>query len=199
MLLAAEHAAGAAQLKVQSGDAEPGAQFAKLLHGGKPFAGDVGERGLRRNKEIGVGALGGTTDAATQLIELRQPEAVGAVDQNGVGAGDVQTVLNDGRGHQHVRFVADEFQHYALEFFFGHLAVGYHYARLGHQLCDPGAERIDRFDPIVDEKDLAVARKFGFDGALHKLFLKGSDAGLTGHAVARRRFDDGRVSKADYG
>src|SRR5258708_29639815 len=96
VLLTAEHVAVAAQLEVQSGDAEPGAQFAELLHGGKPFAGDVGERGLRRNKEIGVGPLGGTTDAATQLIQPRQPQAVRAVDQNGVGAGAVQTVLHDG-------------------------------------------------------------------------------------------------------
>src|SRR5882762_4629596 len=197
VLLAAEHVASAAQLKVERGDAESGAQFAELLHGGEAFAGDVGERGVRRDEEIGVGALGGTTDAAAQLVELGESQAVGTVDQNRVGAGDVQTVFNDGGGHQHIRFIANEFQHHAFEFFFGHLAVGHHDARLGHQFRDHGSERIDRFDTIVNEEDLAVASKFGFDGALHQLFLKGGDDGLNGQTVARRRFDDGHVAKAN--
>src|SRR5258708_28671464 len=102
VLLTAEHVAGAAKLEVQGGDAETGAEFAELFHGGEAFAGDVGERGVRRNEEIGIGALRGTADAAAQLVEFGEAEAVGAVDQNGVGAGDVQAVLNDGGGDKNI-------------------------------------------------------------------------------------------------
>src|SRR5437762_2739694 len=199
VLLAAEHVAGAAKLEIECGNAESGTQFAEFLHGGEAFAGDVGERGVRRDKQIGVGALGGASDAAAQLVELRQPQAVGAVDQNGVGARDVQSVLDDGRRHQHVRFIADEFQHHAFEFFFGHLTVGHDHPSLGDKLGHHGSERINRFDAVVNEEDLAVTGKFGFDGALQQLFLKGGDDSLNGQAVARRRFDDGHVAKANKG
>src|SRR6266851_5473748 len=197
VLLAAEHVAGAAQLEVESGDAESGAQFAELFHGGEALAGDVGERGVRRNEKIGVSALSGAADAAAQLVKLGQTEAVGAVDQNGVGAGDVQTVFDNGRRYEDVRFIADEFQHHALELFFGHLTVGHDYARLRHELGHHGSERVDRFDPVVNKENLAVASKFGFDGALHEFFLKGGHDGLNGQTVARRRFDEGHVAKAD--
>src|SRR5260370_1768155 len=72
VLLAAEHVAGAAKFEVERRDAESCAQFAEFLHGGEALAGDFGERGVRRNEEIGVCALGGTAHAAAQLIELRQ-------------------------------------------------------------------------------------------------------------------------------
>src|SRR6266851_852932 len=107
VLLAAEHVAGAAQLEVERGDAESGTQFAEFLHGGEAFAGDVGKGGVRWDQKIGVGALCGSTDAAAQLVKLRQTETVGAVDQNGVGAGDVQAVFDDGSCHKYVGFITD--------------------------------------------------------------------------------------------
>src|SRR6266478_6291954 len=149
------------------------------------------------DEEICVGALSGTTDAATQLVEFGEAEAVGAVDQNGVGAGNVQSVFDDGGGDEHVGFIADEFQHNAFEFFFGHLAVSNDNACFRHQFLHHGSERIDGFEAIVDEEDLAVAGEFGFDGGLDELFLEGSDDGLNSQTIARRRFDDGHVAKAD--
>ena len=69
VLLTAEHVAGAAEFEVESGDAEAGAEFAELFHGGEAFAGNVGEYGFRRDQEIGVGALGGAADAAAKLVQ----------------------------------------------------------------------------------------------------------------------------------
>ncbi len=80
MLLAAEHVAGAAQLEIECGDPESGAQFAELLHGREALAGDVGKRSVRRDEEIGVGALSGAANTAAQLVEFGKAEAVGAVD-----------------------------------------------------------------------------------------------------------------------
>ena len=57
VLLAAEHVACAAQFEVESGDAEAGAEFAELFHGGEALAGDVGEHFFGRDEEIGIGAL----------------------------------------------------------------------------------------------------------------------------------------------
>ena len=75
--------------------------------------------------------------------------------------------------------------------------MGNHDTRFGDQLLHHGSQRIDGFDAIVNEEDLAVASKLGFDGGLHQLFLKRGDDGLNGQSVARRRFDDGHVAKAD--
>src|SRR5258707_3073423 len=178
MLLAAEHVDGGAEFEVEGGDAESGAEFAELFHRGEAFAGNIGERSVRRDEKVGVGTLGGAADAAAQLVEFGEAEAVGAVDQNGVGAGNVQTVLDYGCRDKDVRFVANEFQHHTFELFFGHLAVGYDHTRLGDQLLHHRAKRIDGFDAIVNEEELAVAGQLRFDGGLHQLFLEGSYDGL---------------------
>src|SRR5207302_5612448 len=108
MLLATEHVAGAAQFEVESSDAESGAEFAEFFHGGEAFAGDVGKRSVRGNEEIRVGALSGTTDAAAKLVEFGEAEAVSAIDQDRVGAGNVEAVFDDGRRNENVGFIADE-------------------------------------------------------------------------------------------
>src|SRR5260370_31903481 len=113
VLVTAKHVAGAAQFEVESGNAKSGAQFAKFFHGGEAFAGDVGKRGVRGHEKISVSALRGTADAAAELVEFGESEAIGAVDQDGVGAGDVETVLNDRSRNEDFGFIADEFYHHA--------------------------------------------------------------------------------------
>ena len=140
MLLAAKHVACAAQLQVEGGDAEARAQFAEFLHRCEAFTRDVGERGFRRNQQIGISALAGTTHAASQLVKLGEAQAVGAIDQDRVGAGNVQAIFDDGCSHQHIGFVADEFEHHAFQFFLAHLTVTHDHARLGNQVCDHGPE-----------------------------------------------------------
>ena len=73
-------------------------------------------------------------DAAAQLVQLRQAEAVGAVDHDGVGGGHVDAALDDGRAHQHVEAPVVEIDHQLLEVALAHLAVADAHARLGNQL-----------------------------------------------------------------
>src|SRR5580704_9900701 len=193
------YVASAAEFEVEGGDSKAGAEFAELLHGREALSGDVGEHRLWRDEEIGIGALGGAADASAQLVEFGESEAVGAIDQDGVGARDVQAIFDDGGGDEDVGFIANELEHDTFELFLAHLAVGNHYARLRDEFGDHGAERIDRFDAIVNEKNLAFASEFGFDGALDEVFLEGRDDGLNGEAIARRRFDEGHIAKTDEG
>src|SRR5258708_39714844 len=111
----------------------------------------------------------GTTYSATELIEFGQTEAVGAIDEDGVGARDVEAVFDDGCGDHHVGFVADEFQHNAFKFFFAHLTVADHYAGFGHQFLDYSGERADGCDALGGEVALAVAAEFAFDGPAAQL------------------------------
>ena len=75
---------------------------------------------------------------AAQLIQLRQPEAMRAVDDERVGVGDVQARLDDRRAHQHVELAFGEREHRLLELVLGHLAMRDGDPRLGHQLVASG-------------------------------------------------------------
>jgi hypothetical protein len=73
------------------------------------------------------------------LIEFGEAETIGAVDEDGVGAGNVQAVFDDGGCDEDVGFVTDKFQHNGFELFFVHLAVCDDDARFGDELGNHGA------------------------------------------------------------
>ena len=62
--------------------------------------------------------------AAAQLVQVGQAVAVGLVDEDRVGVGNVQAALDDRRGQQQVEAVVDEIQHHPFQLVLGHLAVG---------------------------------------------------------------------------
>ena len=123
------------------------------------LAGDRSERTFRRDQKVRVGALVGAADAAAELIELGKAKAVGAIDEDGVGARDIEAVLDDGGGDENVRFVADEFQHHFFEFAIRASGRGRSPRAPWNERCDHGSEGCDRFDAIVHEENLAVARE----------------------------------------
>ena len=62
-------------------------------------------------------------DAAAQLVQLRQAQAVGVVDHDGVGGGHVDAALDDRRAQQHVEAPVVEIHHQLLEVALAHLAM----------------------------------------------------------------------------
>jgi len=138
VLLAAEEISSAAEFEVESGDSKAGAEFAEFFHRGESLAGDFAESGLRRNEKISVGALIRTADAATKLIKFGQAEAIGAVDEDGVSAGNVEAIFDDRGCDEDIGFVANKFEHDGFELFFGDLAVANDDARRSGA---PGAEK----------------------------------------------------------
>ena len=98
-----------------------------------------------------------TADAPAQLVQLRQAEAVGTVDQDGVGGGDVYAGLDNGRTEQHVVALLQEFAHDALELAFAQLPVGDGDAGLGQQALELVAHHLDAIDFVVQEVHLAAA------------------------------------------
>ena len=85
------------------------------------------------HQEVRVGAAVRAADPAAELVELGQAVAVGAVHDQGVGARDVEAVLDDGGGHEHVGPALHEGEHGLLELGLRHLPVGHRHPRLGHQ------------------------------------------------------------------
>ncbi len=53
-------------------------------------------------EQVGVGLVVAASDAPAKLVQLRQSEFVGAVDDDGVGVGNVDTGFDDGGTEQHV-------------------------------------------------------------------------------------------------
>ena len=96
-LLGAQKISRAANIKVVAGQAETGAQTVQALHDFEPAFGRAVELFAGRQSQIGIGARFGPADAAPELIELRQAEHVGAVDNHGVDIRDVEARFNDRR------------------------------------------------------------------------------------------------------
>ena len=91
---------------------------------------------------------------------------IGAVYDDCVGAGDVYTVLNDGRGHQHIVFVLNEIEHYPLHLFFIHLPMADSQTRLRYEAFDERGNRFDGFNAIVYEENLTTTTEFKFNRRL---------------------------------
>ena len=97
-------------------------------------------------------------DAAAQLMELRETEAVGAVDDDRVRGRHVDAALDDRRADQHVDALRVEVAHHVLE-----LALAP--SGRARRRCAPPARssreplgrRADGVDVVVQEVDLAAA------------------------------------------
>ena len=91
---------------------------------------------------------------------------IGAVYDDGVGAGDVYSVLNDGSRHEHIMLKLNEIEHHAPHLFLVHLPVANHQARLRYQAMNKSGNRFDCFNAIVDEEHLPASSKFEFNRRL---------------------------------
>ena len=157
-LLGAEQVAGAADLEVAHRDREAGAEL-----------GVVGERRqprprLRRQlarvgiEEVGVREHVGAADAAADLVELGEPERVGALDDQRVRLRDVEARLDDRRRDEHVGVAAQEGVHLLLELALAHLAVRDDDAQARAELLELRRRLLDRLDAVVQVERLAAAR-----------------------------------------
>ena len=98
-----------------------------------------------RQGQIGIGADLGPADAAAQLIELRQPEHVGAMHDQRVGGRDVEARFDDVGRQQQVEGALVERGHHRFELGGRHPAVRHRELDLGHDLAQPlRAPRRDR-------------------------------------------------------
>ncbi len=146
--------------------------------------------------EVAVGAAVRAADAAAQLVELGEPEVVGAVDEHRVGVRHVEPALHDQRRDEDVDLARDEAPHHLLEVLLAHLPVPHGDARAGRDATDVVGDRLDRLDAVVDEEDLAAAIEFAGDSLLDEPIVPRLDEGEHRRAVARRRLHQRHVAQA---
>ena len=156
-LLIAEQIAGAANVEVVAGELEAGAEAVELGQHLQALLRGLGDRAVRRHRQIGVGACLGPADAAAQLVELRKAEAVGAIDDQRIRARDVESALDDRRRQKDVIFAVVESAHPLFDLGRTHLAVGGDELHLGHLLAQPFLDVGQVGDPWHDEEALPAA------------------------------------------
>src|SRR5690606_35050164 len=193
-LLAAENVSRTAEFQVESCDAKTGPKVGKFADRTQPAAGDGCEFEFAGNEQICIRAAVRTAYAAAKLIKLRQAVIIRSVDDDRVRTRNVDAVLDDRCRYQNVEFMIDEIEHYLPKFLLVHLAVTDSDTRVRHDLLQMCGDRLDRFDAVVNEKHLAVAAQFEFDGGTNDVLAELNDLSVDRQTVARRCFDDGKVT-----
>jgi hypothetical protein len=110
--------------------------------------------------EIGVSPDLGSSDPAPELIELRQPEHIGAVHDQRVGRGNVEARFHDRGREQHVVLAVVEGVHRLVELARSHLAVGARHFQFRRVLGEEGRRLVEIGDARHDIERLAAAEAF---------------------------------------
>src|SRR5207247_2385959 len=140
-LLAAEKISRAPQLQIQGRDSEARSEIGKLANRRQSPARNRRQLLFGRDQQVSVRPSIRSPHASAQLIKLRKTVIVGAIYDDGVGAWDVYSILDDRGGDQHVVLVGNEIKHDALHLFLVHLAVADGHAGLRHQTLDQRRDR----------------------------------------------------------
>src|SRR5215471_16654644 len=127
----------------------------------EPRLGGLRERAMRLIQEIRVRLVRAPSDAPAQLIELRETEAIGIVDDDRIDVWYVESVFDDGRRDEHVEAAFDEVDHDRLELALAHLPMPDADSRSRRKALHRRGDAVDRFDAIVDEVHLTTPVELG--------------------------------------
>ena len=161
----------------------------------RSYASSVSTRSARV-EQVRVRALAPAADAAAQLVQLREPEQVGAVDDERVDRRHVEAALDDRGAHEHVVLVLPEVEHDPLEPALVHLPVRDRDARLGHELAHVLGDELDVLHAVVHEEHLALAQQLAPDRLGGGAVVVLADVGEDRLAVLGRRVHERQVADA---
>ena len=197
-LLFAKQIAGPAQVEVVARELEPRAENIKRLQNAEPLLGLRRDPGLRGRGEIGVGADLGAANAAAQLIKLRQAEHVGAMDDHGVGARNVEAGFDDRRRQENVVLAVVEGADFVLELARRHLPVGDDEFALGRVLAQERRRFVEVLDARADIERLAAAIALAQQRLADDQRVERRDEGAHREPVDRRGRDDRHLAHAGH-
>ena len=90
-------------------------------------------------------------------MQVGKSETVCIVHDDGIGIADVDAVLHDGCGEEHIIIVVHEPHHHLLQFFRFHLSVTYSYSRIRNVSAYHIGNLRQVADAVVHEEYLSVA------------------------------------------
>jgi hypothetical protein len=136
----------------------------------------------------------GSAHAPADLVELGEPERVGALDDQGVRLRDVETGLDDRGRDEHVRVAAQKGVHLLLELLLAHLAVRDDETEIRATLPELLGAIFDRLDAIVQEEALPASLLLARECQKDSLLVVLADGRADRAAALRRRLDDRDVA-----
>src|SRR6478735_2259950 len=193
----AEQVAGAADLQVAHRDLEPRTEVGGLADRLQPLVGLLGQPGLGRVEQVGVGPAAAAADAAAQLVHLAEAEQVGPLDDERVHGRHVDAALDDRGAHEDVVAAFPEVDDDLLERALVHLPVGDGDARLGDQLAQARGGHVDRLHPVVHPEHLPLTEQFPADRLDGDALVVAADVGEDRLAIGRRGLQQRQVADAD--
>ena len=147
-------------------------------------------------EQVRVRALPASTDAPSQLVELREAEQVGPVDHERVHGGHVEPALDDRRAHEHVVLVLPEVLHDPLEPRLVHLPVRDRDPRFGHQRAHVLGDELDVAHAVVHVEHLTLAQQLAPDRFRGGVVVVLAHVGEDRLAVFGRRVHEREVADA---
>ena len=192
----AQHFAGAADFEVMHRQIKARAQLFHRLDGFQAFFGIAGDVAFVGQQHVGVGLMMRAADAAAQLVQLGEAEAVGAVDDDGVGGRDVDAGFDDGRAQQDVEAALVEIAHRQFQLALAHLPVGNAYSRFRQQPRQFFLNIGDGVDVVVQEIHLAATLQFSQHRFADQRLGITRDKGLDRQSSLRRGGDHRKITQA---
>ncbi len=157
------------------------------------------QRPLRVVEEVGVGSLARASHPSAKLVEVGEAEAVGVLDHDRVGGGDVEARLDDRGADKDIELAAHERRHRPGQLALLHLAVGDHDAGLWDQPPDAVGGLPDGADAVVDEERLALAVKLSHHHLADQVVGVGGHEGADRHPLLGRGGEDAEVPDSPQG
>ncbi len=130
------------------------------------------------------------------MIELRQAEHIGAMDDQRIGGRNVEAGFDDRGREQNVIFAVIESGHALFELGRRHLPMRDDIFRLRHILAQEGGGLFDILDARTDIKALAAAIALAQQSFAHEQRIERRDEGAHGEPIDRRRRDDREFAHA---
>ncbi len=174
---------------------KPRAERVEVAQHLEPLVRRLGHLPFGRGDEVAIGARLGTSDPAAQLVQLGEAEAVGAMDNHGVGGGDIEPALDDGGRHQHLELAVVERAHPLLDLGGRHLAVRDDVLHLRHLLAQELLDIGQVGDARGDKERLPAAIMLAQQRLAEHDRIPRHDIGPHRQPVDRRGLDDRQLAQ----
>ena len=126
-------------------------------------------------------------------MQVAQAEALGAIDDDSVGIGDIQSALHDSGREEHIVIVVGKVEHHLLQGIARHSSVSHSHPCIGHAAVQHGLEVGQLADTRSDEEHLSAATHLEANGLGDGFRAEGTHLGLYWAAVGRRCLYDAQV------
>jgi len=139
-----------------------------------------------------------STDPPAKLVELREAQSIGSINDDGVGGADIQTGFDDGSAQQNIERTAVEVAHNPFQALFRQLAVSHRQPRPWNQLFDQACHAMDALHAIMNEEDLSPSVQLLFYRLLDDGLIEPGYGRPDREAILRRGLDRTDVPDAQY-